>query len=782
MTPSTSSKDDWRPRLWNIKEFTDITISCFGEKNISAHKIILSASSLLLHKLCSVSSKISLSEAPIKTVMDLLKFIYTGQVPTEKHVYNDFLVLAKKLEVLGLPALKPLNNNNNNVDDNNNTSDNGNNKNSNYINKDNKDNANYENNSNNNNYNNNDIENNEKNSNNNNNSNNKINSKNNNNSNNNNSNKSTDNSNNYNRSNNSNNQSKTNDRKRNNCQSKDDNFNSKKCKSSLELFKNKSNSKPAKKGLTDLPDEILIKILSYMKTPDVVVKVSQVSHRFNQLSNDPSSHVALHLYKQSTHYKTPELKQMLKFLKGKNKVKEVYINISFRRQFYCSKLQSSLMDSIINKTIVQQKGTSVIILSLTDGGFCTEKILNLLAQHPEKARQLHKIVLPCFRFDNGIPQPDFANLTQLEVYCSDNQSFDCLMRNASTLQRLESLKSQGYIDHSEFFAMFVRATGKSLKKLHLRMYKCSDQDFELMTSVCTQLQVLELSCDKVSLKNLQKIEDFQNLLDLSICVLAESFCHKVLSVSLKNDGLIHLRVSSERVDNIVIDLENSTELYLNLKNKTDVSKFLFSKLTKLELKYPGNFDQYSAIDELKHLTDLNINLDSGDPDLGNILELLDMVKRNGIQTFQMEIHSFSFCYKSNSFTLYNANNISQTEFLSAEHLSTLLKKLNSFNLEKLSLSCFLSRLFDTILQSIISLKTLKQLHLSLIELHYEEDNIAKTFFENLPNLKFLALNQLDDTDKTSDDVTWNMDENLFRTQRGKSTMFIPKKWIGGPSF
>jgi hypothetical protein len=27
-----------------------------------------------------------------------------------------------------------------------------------------------------------------------------------------------------------------------------------------------------------------------------------------------------------------------------------------------------------------------------------------------------------------------------------------------------------------------------------------------------------------------------------------------------------------------------------------------------------------------------------------------------------------------------------------------------------------------------------------------------------------------------------MDENLFKIQRGVSTMFIPKKWTGGPSF
>jgi hypothetical protein len=83
----------------------------------------------------------------------------------------------------------------------------------------------------------------------------------------------------------------------------------------------------------------------------------------------------------------------------------------------------------------------------------------------------------------------------------------------------------------------------------------------------------------------------------------------------------------------------------------------------------------------------------------------------------------------------------------------------------------------------MSLRTLKQLHLSSNEIpHEEEGNIAKTFFENLPHLKLLALNQLGITDKSSDDVAWSMDENLFKIQRGVSTMFIPKKWTGGPSF
>ena len=698
---SSSSEDDWRSRLWNIKEeFTDVTISCFGKKKISTHKIIFSASSPFLHKMCSVSSKISLSEAPVKTVLDLIKFIYTGQVPTDRELYNDFLVLAKKLEVQGLPALKSTNN-------------------SNITNKSTNDNGNNDNNS------------------------------------------------------SSNNQSKTNERKRKKCQSEDENSNSKKCKSSPELSKDKSNLKPSKKGLTDLPDEILLKVLSYMKTPDVVVKVSRVSHRFNQLSNDPSSHTALHLHKKySTHYKTPELKQMLKFLTGKNKVKEVHLT---------SVPKSSLLDSFLDKTIVQQKMTRVI--HLTNNDFCTDKILKLLVQHPGKARQLHRIVLPYFRFDSGIPQPDFANLTHLKVYCSDDESFNVLMKNASALQRLESLENSHLVtplEHSEFFAIFLRARGRSLKKLYLKGYKCSDQDFELMTSVSTQLQVLEVNCNNVSLKNLQKIEDFENLLELNISVLVERFCQEVLSVCSKNTKLRNLKVSSRGA--VVIELNNLTELYLNLTNKADVSKFLFSKVTKLKLSYDAQFDQYSAIDELKHLTDLEINPSCAEPDLDNILKLLDMVQRNGIQTFEITIMGFSLCYKSNSFTLSNANSIFQTKYLSAKHLSTILDKMKIFNPEKLSLSCYRTRLIDPTLQSITSLKTLKQLHLSLTELHYEEDNITKTAFEKLPHLKLLALNQLGFTDKSSDDVTWSMDESLFKIQRGVSTMFIPQKWIGGPSY
>jgi hypothetical protein len=160
--------------------------------------------------------------------------------------------------------------------------------------------------------------------------------------------------------------------------------------------------------------------------------------------------------------------------------------------------------------------------------------------------------------------PDFANLTHVDVDCY-SEAFDCLLRNASTFQRLESLTNRNdtALKHSEFFAVFLRVTSNTLKELHLESYECSNQDFELMTSVCTKLQVLELDCDKVSLKNLRKIKAFQDLSDLNIGVLEERFCHEVFSACSKN--VRKIKVSSGC--DVVIDLiKISNEFCSNREN------------------------------------------------------------------------------------------------------------------------------------------------------------------------------------------------------------------------
>jgi hypothetical protein len=161
---------------------------------------------------------------------------------------------------------------------------------------------------------------------------------------------------------------------------------------------------------------------------------------------------------------------------------------------------------------LQQKQTRV--LSCTSES--KDDICELLAKHPDKARQLQKLIVPCFN-DLNVVKPEFKSLTHLEtsVYC--HVSFDCLLQYAtSTLKKLESVKIDGTLKHSKLFSAFIEANQNSLTHLQMPNYVCSTTDFKLVTTVCTQLEALELDCEKVSAKNLLKIVSLKNITGCAI--------------------------------------------------------------------------------------------------------------------------------------------------------------------------------------------------------------------------------------------------------------------------
>jgi hypothetical protein len=66
--------------------------------------------------------------------------------------------------------------------------------------------------------------------------------------------------------------------------------------------------------LTCLPDEILLKILSYVPTYDLVQNVARVSKHFHHLTRDPDAHVSITF---TNHVNTDKV---VAFLKNKRKV------------------------------------------------------------------------------------------------------------------------------------------------------------------------------------------------------------------------------------------------------------------------------------------------------------------------------------------------------------------------------------------------------------------------------------------------------------------------------
>jgi len=301
-------------------ETSDVTISCLGKEIVQGHKRILSASSPFLRRLYSVTSEISLTETPLQTVEDLFKFIYMSQVPTDKVRFNEFVILAKKLEVQGLPSVEPHEDQSDEpLEDQSDEPLKA-------------------------------------------------------------------------------NQSKSNKRKR---KSDEEQTAPKRFKKIAQEKSNSTEPKRKRRGsqsdtdaetdteatenlikqteITDLPNEILLKILSHVQTSDLIKKVSLVSNRFNQLSKDHLAQVSVHLAGQ--YAANLGKKELIQFFNGKNKIQEVYVP---------STMSQYNLVMFLEHAIVQQKLTTAIY---TNSSLGDNAVVDLLARHPEKARQLQKLVL-----------------------------------------------------------------------------------------------------------------------------------------------------------------------------------------------------------------------------------------------------------------------------------------------------------------------------------------------------------------------------------------------------
>jgi hypothetical protein len=335
-----------------------------------------------------------------------------------------------------------------------------------------------------------------------------------------------------------------------------------------------------------------------------------------------------------------------------------------------------------------------------------------------------------------------------------------------------------------------------LTHLQLPNYACSTTDFKLLTVVCTQLEALELDCEKVSATNLLKVVKLKNMSEIKIKVSAKCFTPKLLSSYMENTAIKTLKVippafhtPNVRFQNQIFDLKNGSELELTLFPKLtpeeDIHSFLFlPQITKLKFNYKAKLKLTSTFEELPNLA--HLHLDFGYEDIQNLdyfLLLLEMVKQKNLQTFQVTYSPRKrFHYTPHSFSLQ------LLESFKPQDLFQILEKLKIFNLENLSLNTYTSLLGTprvsrvprnfqpvchkgTPLQAIVGLKTLKRLHLSVSN-KKDESHIAKAAFENLENLKFLSLHQVHN--RFSQEVTWGMGgtHGCEITSEG-SSVFVP---------
>jgi len=92
--------------LRDQRDFFDVTLSCDGEEELQAHRVILSACSPLFRRLLLRSPHhhplIHLRGVRPADLTSVLTFIYQGEVSVEQDQLNSFLAVAEDLKVKGL--------------------------------------------------------------------------------------------------------------------------------------------------------------------------------------------------------------------------------------------------------------------------------------------------------------------------------------------------------------------------------------------------------------------------------------------------------------------------------------------------------------------------------------------------------------------------------------------------------------------------------------------------------------------------------------------------------
>ena len=92
--------------LFSDQDFTDVTLVCNEDKQMKAHKVILSSSSLLLRRILLKNPHqnplIYLKGVDYQNLQSIIQFMYLGQIEIAHEDLQQFIDTAKELEVNGL--------------------------------------------------------------------------------------------------------------------------------------------------------------------------------------------------------------------------------------------------------------------------------------------------------------------------------------------------------------------------------------------------------------------------------------------------------------------------------------------------------------------------------------------------------------------------------------------------------------------------------------------------------------------------------------------------------
>ena len=253
-------------------------------------------------------------------------------------------------------------------------------------------------------------------------------------------------------------------------------------------------AKPRKQlRLTDLPDEVLLRILSHVSTSDLLLNVSVVSKQFSTLVRDPDAHISV------TFNNAGNTAKVAKFFRNKTKIREIYLTAGSQGR---TTIEPVTWASVVSRL------KKLKVLNASSPGLISSRMIDLLGQDAERAWNLTKIVASPLTDDMGYCWIHPTSIRHLELNGAITSSY--LVKIAQTTNTLETLRSKVKLQNEERMRYVLNANRSSLKEVDLQHYEACVCDVREISS-CAKLEVLSLDCSDIAPPVLNILSGLQNL-------------------------------------------------------------------------------------------------------------------------------------------------------------------------------------------------------------------------------------------------------------------------------
>ena len=281
----------------------------------------------------------------------------------------------------------------------------------------------------------------------------------------------------------------------------------------------KKKKKTESAGIESVPDEVLVKILCYLPTCDLLQNVALVSKRFKALSEDCGAHIVVNLHNNI------DVKSAVQFLKRATLIEELHIScptpnriISFKekpKSFVCCEifLAIAFHDYV---RVINVANNSAFILSenlvrlsqtkLFRSSLLTKLILPIKHRYnePALATQIRAAVRSLKNAKNlrhlDFGDPYMGNFAYCDFFRAD------LLEVALACPRIHTIKPTSNFDRSQFQTL-IEARKETLTELRISPNRFNPDGL----SKCTKLQKLDFVLDFNSIKTLTSLKNLSEL-------------------------------------------------------------------------------------------------------------------------------------------------------------------------------------------------------------------------------------------------------------------------------